>query len=117
MRPHPRRAKTDATAPRAWATSDRGGWIGNQENMKWQLEWGGLKLYNKRILVYPDEYDQPQRQLGTIILPPDPLPILNARPENYTIDEETYRVTEDGQVRYTQDGVIRIQSNVQSGQT
>lgn len=53
----------------------------------WQLDWAGTQLINKRILVSRDEYDEPQRQLGTIILPPDPVSIPNARPEPYPIDE------------------------------
>lgn len=87
MRPHPRRARTDPSSPRAWATSDRSGFIGNHENLQWQYEWAGTKLINKRVLVYADEYDTPNRQLGIIILPADPLPIRNARVENYAIDE------------------------------
>jgi hypothetical protein len=87
--------------------------VGNHENMQWQLEWAGFKLYNKRILVYPDEYDRPQEQFRTIVFPPDPTPIINARPENYTIDEETFRVTQSGLQRYQMDGTPRVQSNLQ----
>ena len=87
MRPHPRRAATNPTSPEAWGTDDRSGFVGNKNNLRWQYEWAGLKLINKRILVYEDMYDEPQRQLGTIVLPPDPLPVMNARPENYAIDE------------------------------
>jgi hypothetical protein len=87
MRPHPRRARTNATAPEAWATSDRNGMINNQRDLLWQYDWAGTQLINKRILVSRDEYDEPQRQLGTIILPPDPVSIPNARPEPYAIDE------------------------------
>ena len=61
--------------------------IGNHERLQWQFEWAGTGLINKKILVYADEYDTPNRQLGTIILPPDPEPIQNARPEQYYIDE------------------------------
>lgn len=61
--------------------------IGNHEDLVWQHEWAGLKLINKKLLVFPDEYDTPNRQLGSIILPPDPPPIMNARVEQYTIDE------------------------------
>ncbi len=61
--------------------------ISNQENLKWQFEWAGTQLINKRILVSDDELDIPQRQLGTIILPADPPSIINARPEPYFIDE------------------------------
>lgn len=102
MRPHPRRARTDSSSPEAWATDDRSGFIGNQRDLTWQTEWAGTKLINKRILVYQDSLDQPNRQLGTLILPPDPVPIMNARPEQYAIDEQPVST------RYTVDGRIRV---------
>jgi hypothetical protein len=117
MRPHPRRAETDPTAPRAWGTSDRTGFVTNQHKLCWQYEWRGTRLENTRILVEAEYLDQPQRQLGTIILPPDPVGIINARPEQYYTEEQTYRVTMSGQQRYQMDGVARIESNVQSGST
>lgn len=87
MRPHPRRARTDPSAPRAWGTCDRSGFVANQKDLVWQMEWAGTQLINKRVLVAPDMLDKPQRQLGTIILPPDPVSIANARPEQYYVDE------------------------------
>lgn len=87
MRPHPRRARTNPNSPRAWGTSDRNGMISNHQNLVWQWDWAGRTMINKRVLVSPDELDKPQRQLGTIVLPPDPVPILNARVEPYAIDE------------------------------
>lgn len=96
MRPHPRRARTNATAPEAWGTSDRNGMVNNQRDLMWQFDWRGTQLINKRILVSADEYDTPQRQLGTIILPPDPVSIPNARPEAYPIDELWERMMESG---------------------
>ncbi len=101
MRPHPRRARTNPSSPRAWGTSDRNGMLNNHENLHWQWEWAGQKLVNKMILVSADELDKPQRQLGTFILPPDPTPIMNARPERYDIDEEpvSLRTTINGAVR------------------
>ena len=96
MRPHPRRARTNAASPDAWGTSDRNGMVGNQKNLQWQYEWQGTKLVNQRVLVWSDEYDKPQRQLGTIILPPDPVSIVNARPEQYPIDELWELMTELG---------------------
>lgn len=101
MRPHPRRAATDSSSPRAWATSDRSGMLGNHQNLRWQFQWRGSQLVNTRVLVWEDEYDAPQRQLGTIILPPDPPSIMNARPEQYDIDENPVST------RYTVDGRIR----------
>lgn len=102
MRPHPRRARTSPSSPRAWGTSDRNGMISNHQDLHWQWDWAGQKLVNKQILVSRDELDRPQRQLGTFIMPPDPVPIRNARVEQYDIDEEPVST------RYTVDGRIRI---------
>jgi hypothetical protein len=113
MRPHPRRTSTDPTSPRGWGTCDRSGFIDNLEKLQWQYEWAGTQLINKRVLVTSDMLDTPQRQLGTIILPPDPLPLRNARPENYTVEEQTFRITESGQQRYTLTGQARLESNLQ----
>lgn len=102
MRPHPRRARTDQTSPRAWATDDKSGFIGNHEDLCYQFEWRGTQLINTRILCYRDQLDVPQRQLGTFVLPPDPVPVMNARPEQYLIDEVPVST------RYTMDGKIRV---------
>ena len=66
-------------------------------------------------LICPNCMDVPQRQLGSVILPPDPVGVLNARPENYTNDEQTFRVEEDGTPRLQMDGTRRVESNLQSG--
>jgi hypothetical protein len=76
--------------------------ISNHENMVWQWDWAGTSLVNKRVLVSVDELDEPQEQLRTIILPPDPPPVIYARPENYSIDEQPVST------RYTADGAVRI---------
>lgn len=70
--------------------------------MQWQWDWRGTGLQNLRILVAECELDEPQRQLGAIILPIDPPPIMNARPEPYAIDEESPGpyVAEDGVSTY-----------------
>ncbi len=78
--------------------------LGNHENLRWQYQWGGNQLINLRTLVWDDEYDEPQRQLGTIIIPADPPPIIQARPEQYDIDENPVSV------RYTLDGRVRVVS-------
>lgn len=88
MRKHPRRAQVDPQHPRGWATSDKNGMVGNLNKMRWQYDWRGSHIINLRILVHEDELDVPQRQLGTLVIPPDPLPLVNVRPENYSIDEQ-----------------------------
>jgi hypothetical protein len=88
MRRHPKRTQVDPSNPRAWGTSDHSGFIGQHGDLCWQYEWAGFQLINKRILVFEDELDLPNRQLGAIIIPPDPDPIMDARPEAYFMDEE-----------------------------
>ena len=112
-RPHPKLTRTNPSSPRAWGTSDRSGFIGNQENLQWQHEWQGVRLVNLRFLVYPNEYDEPNRQLGTIILPPDPVSIMNARIEPYAVEEQTYLQATNGQLLYAQNGTALLASNLQ----
>lgn len=101
-RPHPRRAETSALNPRAWATCDRCGFVTNYFKLDNQFDWRGVQIQSLNLLVCDDCLDTPQRQLGTIILPPDPTPVLNARPEPYPIDEIWPRLLQGGQPRYLQ---------------
>lgn len=110
MRRHPRRAQVDPSHPQAWGSSDRDGMVGNLANLRFQHEWRGPRIINTRILVHEDELDIPQRQLGApAILGPDPVPVANARPENYAIDE--YPVS----TRYTMDGKVRAIMQLHGG--
>ncbi len=83
MRPHGR-AEISSRNPRAVAICDRCGFLWNLDNLAWQWDWQqGPRLKNLRILVCPDCYDTPQESGRTVILPPDPIAVQNARPENY----------------------------------
>ncbi len=86
MRPHPKYASSDIHQG-AWATCDGCGMIWNHPQLDWQREWAGLQIINKRTLVCPRCLDVPNEAIRTIILPPDPDPVLNARPEQYSVDE------------------------------
>jgi len=101
-RPKPKHARVDPTSPAGWGTCDRSGFIGQQRDLVNQMQWRGLKLMPTNIRVLPQYLDKPQRQLGTIILSPDPVPLMNARPEQYPIDEIWPRLTQRGQPRYLQ---------------
>lgn len=81
-RPHGR-ASISAARPRALGICDRCGAMLNHDELRWTFQWVGTKLQNTRMLVCEECYDIPQEQLRTIILPADPVPIANARPENY----------------------------------
>ncbi len=76
-------ASVDARDPRAWAVCDRCGFLYNHSALQWQWQWVGPRLQNLRLLVCQSCLDTPQEQLRTVILPPDPEPIQNARPEDY----------------------------------
>ena len=73
------RARTDARNPRAFAICDRCALWYNHYQLSWQYDWAGASLINKRILVCNTCYDTPQEQLRAIIVPADPVPIVNPR--------------------------------------
>lgn len=85
-------ARVNAQNPRAFAVCDRCGRWYNWTDLSWQVDWRGPTLQNLRILVCKPCYDQPQEQLRAIVLPADPTPIINARPENFAADSTDYRV-------------------------
>lgn len=95
--PLPKYARVSTTNPEAWAVCDRCGFYRNRSDLVWQTEWAGTHLYNIQILVCSDRcFDTPNEQLRTIILPPDPPPILNARVPNYAYEEYIPLVAQQG---------------------
>ena len=87
------RTQINARSPRASGQCDRCGFLYNFDHLRWQLDYSGAGLYNKRILVCEHCYDTPQNQLKVIVIPPDPMPVINARPPDYVNSETDYRVT------------------------
>lgn len=87
------RARTSATNPQAHAICDRCGFRYNHVNLAWQFDWAGASLINKRILVCSTCNDKPQNQLRAIILPADPVPVMNARTQDFVSAETNNRVT------------------------
>lgn len=114
------RAKVNAESPRAFARCDRCGFIYNHSDLKFQFDFRGPQLMNLRILVCSPCYDKPQAQLKPIILTQDPLPVINARPEDYyyantqglatfepsTQDPNTGIPVQQGSILITQDGDV-----------
>lgn len=81
------RAEVDIRDPQAFATCDRCGIQYNLEDLTWQLDFRGKQLMNLRLLVCSRCTDRPAAFTQPVILPPDPDPVFNARPE-YSIDDE-----------------------------
>lgn len=88
--------RVDPTNPEGAGQCDRCGRWFNLRDLTWQMQWSGTHLYNIRTLVCQTGncLDVPQEQLRTIILPPDPPPLINARVPNFAYEEQTVRVTE-----------------------
>ena len=96
-RPHGKYARVDPTNPEAFAQCDRCGFWRNRTDLVWQVDWAGTHLYNKQILVCTDRcFDTPQEQLRTIILPPDPPPVVNARVPNFAYEEQIVLIAQQG---------------------
>jgi len=88
--PLPKYARVDPQNPEAFIQCERCGFWYNRSKLVWQYEWAGMGLYSKGVLVcYERCYDTPQEQLRTIILPPDPPPIINARVPDFDYEEQT----------------------------
>lgn len=89
------RAKTNATAPEAYASCDRCGLWYQHRDLIWQFDFRGPRLQNLRILVCTRTCaDIPQDQLRPISLPPDPTPIFNARPEPFATDNQGVSISQ-----------------------
>lgn len=78
-------ARVNPQHPQAQAVCDRcGGWY-NHCDLSWQFDYRGNALANLRILVCNRCMDKPQEQNRPVILGPDPIPIKDARLEQYTL--------------------------------
>lgn len=87
------KARTSARNPQAHAICDRCGGRYNHVDLQWQFDWAGATVQNKRILVCRPCLDVMQPQLRSLVLPGDPPPIINARPELFATAETNYRTT------------------------
>jgi hypothetical protein len=98
-------ASVDVRDPQAWATCARCGFNYNINDLIWQPEYAGATMINTRLLVCRTCYDKPSVFKRVLLIPPDPDPVLNARPEAYLVDETDWRVTEaQSAYRVTEDG-------------
>lgn len=78
------RARTSSRNPQAHAICDRCGGRFNHVDLSWQNDWAGPSIVNKRLLVCNTCLDKHQTQLRSIVIPADPTPIQNPRPEQFT---------------------------------
>lgn len=102
------RARANPGNPRAFAVCDRCGIWHNHNALSMQTQWAGTRLINLNLLVCERCLDEPQIQLKARVLPPDPEPILNARPENFDNANNTYLVDNSGNYLIANDGTYLV---------
>lgn len=97
-RPHPRGASNNA-ALGPWTTCDFCGFLYSHSKMRFNFQFmGGPTPMSSGFLVCAKCNDDLNYQQSLLILPPDPPVTFNTRPENYTIDETNWLVTQDGDI-------------------
>ncbi len=84
----PGRAEIDPFAPQALGICDRCGFQYNLRALRYQYQWAGDTMINLHLRVCDRCHDVPQEQLRIIRLPPDPLPVMDPRPEDFASAEE-----------------------------
>ena len=101
----PRNAEVDPDNPRAWGVCGRCGFMFNLHKLQWQYNYeGSTQPQNSGVLVCDGCLDALNPQDMPYILPPDPVPVFNARPEPYSIDEGSWLITDEGAILTTEDG-------------
>lgn len=78
----------DPSAPRAAGVCDRCGSWYQLNQLKKQYQWFGTALSWTGFLVCCRCLDVPTIQRKAIVVPADPIPVLNPRVEHFYLDEE-----------------------------
>lgn len=98
-------AKLDPRSPLAFANCESCGFLYRRVDLREQSEWRGNKLLPTGFLRCDTCWDVPNPTLRPIVLPPDPVPVLNPRAESVTVgitmDETRYKMDS---TRYSFDG-------------
>lgn len=115
-RPHGH-VRVNSRLPAAAGRCDRCSMLYNWKDLRYQWQWSGEKLINLRLLVCDECLDIPQPQLRARILTPDPVPIINARPDFFAPSgvgpyETDYLYTQDEVYQIAaENGVLLIREN------
>lgn len=92
------RARVDERHPEAFGICDRCGFCWNHSSLRFQYEYRGNSLQNTYHLVCPDCYDVPFELNRPKYLPPDPVPVANARPPQWAAQSESSGPNASGDV-------------------
>jgi hypothetical protein len=76
------RARVNSGSPEAFAACDRCSFWYARSDLAWQFEWRGNELKNTQLLVCKRTcLDVPFEHYRPIVVPPDPVPLMNPRPD------------------------------------
>jgi len=84
---YPSHAVIDPANPEALGICDRCGSQWNLSDLRYQMQWNAVRIYNTGLKVCPTCYDEPSEFLRTLILPPDPAPVYDTRPAQFYVQE------------------------------
>ena len=100
-RPQGKYVRVNPQAPEAAGVCDRCGFQFPLRELTFQTAWAGTHLYRTGALVCTTIgcLDVPNEQLRTIILPPDPPPVVNSRVPNFHYEEQTVLIAQSGNGR------------------
>src|SRR6516164_1137483 len=110
-------ARIDPHHPRALGFCDLCGFMYVHSDLRWEVQWKGNKIQKTGFLVCPTCFDMPNPTLRPKVLPPDPVPILNARSNDarpgdlYTEGDSDALVTESGNTPYLVDFADLVAEN------
>lgn len=88
------RARVDPTAPSAFAICDDCGMEWLRSELYAERQWYGTRIQDTGFLVCSQCLDVPQEQLRTIILPPDPIPVSQPRPDFLTASDYALAISD-----------------------
>jgi len=74
-------ATTNPDNPSAFGVCDRCGQTWNLQELPWQFDWRGNRLMNLKLRICPPCQDKPFNFNRPIVVPPDPVPVFNPRPQ------------------------------------
>lgn len=81
------RAKINPYSPQGHGTCDRCSQIVTRAAMIWEMEYRGNSLMKTGFLVCQRCLDVPYQGRRPIIIPADPVPMKDPRPENFLLEE------------------------------
>lgn len=103
-RPQPKYASKDSRRG-PWSTCDCCGMIVSGSELQWQMAYkGGPTPVKTGFLKCSRCLDGLNGQRKLLILPVDPAPFFNVRPENYAVDETNWMTTETEVIIDTESG-------------